>query len=71
MTWLFVNYILIPTPESYILHVVRLLCDHGADVSVCDKEGDDAVAVADSQGWTDVLKVLKLGEFFFGFFLCL
>ena len=54
-------------PESSIVPVVQLLCDHGADVSFswCDKEGGDAVAVAERRGWMEVVKVLRLGKFIF------
>ena len=51
--------------ESSILPVVQLLCDHGADGSMRDKCESDAVDLAESRGWMEVVKVLRRGKFFF------
>ena len=55
-------------PSMLLSALTRLLCDHGADISVCDQYGNDAVAVAEERGWTDVLNVLKLCRFLFFLF---
>ena len=52
-------------PSMLLSALTRLLCDHGADISVCDQYGNDAVTVAQERGWTDVLNVLKLCGFLF------